>query len=269
MKIKMKLLYCLALLLFFAYSAKAQTIPESAREKYVMAITLRDQVKNVSDYDLPIAKFKDAIQLAPSWADAYKELGLTLELAGQFDDAIYYLSKYLSFNPSADDARKAQDEIYIIKAKKEKANSPQALAEDMVSNLHKKYSGHISQTLICGVYLNRYWICTENQANKESNWVDSRMSGQKYNYEEVISVQFKIGGKEKSEIRLIIETRLEKGEYSGKLNGMDPNNIVWSVGDTSYKISFANTKYGKPMISISFSCGENGCRRERIIFDEP
>lgn len=103
-----------------------QPIPESAREKYVMGITLRDQAKIVSDYDLPITKFKEAIQLAPSWADAYKELGLTLELAGKFDDAIYYLNKYLTFNPSADDARKAQDEIYIIKAKKEKAetNSP-------------------------------------------------------------------------------------------------------------------------------------------------
>lgn len=100
-----------------------QPIPESAREKYVMGITLRDQAKIVSDYDLPITKFKEAIQLAPSWADAYKELGLTLELAGKFDDAIYYLNKYLTFNPSADDARKAQDEIYIIKAKKEKAET--------------------------------------------------------------------------------------------------------------------------------------------------
>ena len=100
----------------------AQTIPEAAREKYVMAITLRNQAKNASDYDSPITKFKDAIALAPSWAEAYKELGLTLELAGKFDEAISNLTKYISFNPPADDARKAQDEIYIIKAKKEKAD---------------------------------------------------------------------------------------------------------------------------------------------------
>lgn len=100
----------------------AQTIPEAAREKYVMAITLRDQAKNASDYDSPITKFKEAIALAPSWAEAYKELGLTLELAGKFDEAISNLTKYISFNPPADDARKAQDEIYIIKAKKEKAD---------------------------------------------------------------------------------------------------------------------------------------------------
>lgn len=98
----------------------AQTIPEAAREKYIMAIALRDQAKNASDYDSPITKFKDVIALAPSWAEAYKELGLTLELAGKFDEAISNLTKYISFNPPADDARKAQDEIYIIKAKKEK-----------------------------------------------------------------------------------------------------------------------------------------------------
>ena len=102
-----------------------QTIPEAAREKYIMGITLRNQAKNASDYDLPITKFKDAIMLAPTWADTYKELGLTFELAGKFDEAITNLNKYISFNPPADDARKAQDEIYIIKAKKEKVGNEQ------------------------------------------------------------------------------------------------------------------------------------------------
>ena len=143
MKIKMKRLCFLALYLFFSIASYSQTIPEAAREKYVIGITQRDQAKSASDYDLPIAKFKDAITLAPTWADAYKELGLTLELAGQFDEAIANLTKYLSFNPPATDARKAQDEIYIIKGKKEKANlekeakSPKAVE----ASLRKKVEG--------------------------------------------------------------------------------------------------------------------------------
>jgi tetratricopeptide (TPR) repeat protein len=121
---KKYLLYiCFSILSFINISG--QTIPEAAREKYIMGITLRGQAKSVSDYDLPIAKFKDAILLAPTWPEVYKELGLTLELAGKFDDAIINLNKYISFNPPSDDARKAQDEIYIIKAKKEKAESEQ------------------------------------------------------------------------------------------------------------------------------------------------
>ncbi|MFV5701736.1 hypothetical protein ACM55F_07665 [Flavobacterium sp. XS2P12] len=127
---KKKLLPIIIFLLSAIFNnSYSQTIPESAREKYVMGITLRDQAKNVSDYDLPIAKFKDAIALAPSWADAYKELGLTFELAGQFDNAISYLNKYLTFNPSAEDRRKAQDEIYIIKAKVEKEIAEKEIAK--------------------------------------------------------------------------------------------------------------------------------------------
>jgi tetratricopeptide (TPR) repeat protein len=136
-----KYLSYILLFLLSVINTYSQTISEAAREKYIMGITLRDQAKTASDYDLPITKFKDAIILAPDWAEAYKELGLTLELAGQFDEAITNLNKYLSLNPPADNARKAQDEIYIIKGKKEKAtiekeaNSPKAIEASLLKKV--------------------------------------------------------------------------------------------------------------------------------------
>jgi tetratricopeptide (TPR) repeat protein len=148
---KQRLLYIVLFFLIVIHTY-SQAIPEAAREKYIMAITLRNQAKIASDYDSPISKLKDVTVLAPTWAEAYKELGLTFELAGKFDDAIANLTKYISFNPPKDDARKAQDEIYIIKAKKEKAdvekeaNSPETIKkkeEEEFSAFLKKNAGAV------------------------------------------------------------------------------------------------------------------------------
>jgi len=154
-----------ALFFFSLINIYGQTIPEVAREKYIMAITLRNQAKIESDYDSPISKLKDVTVLAPTWADAYKELGLTFELAGKFDDAIANLTKYLSFNPSTDEARKAQDEIYIIKAKKEKsdiektANSP----EEIKKKEEEEFSAFLSK--------NAGAIFSNNQAG-QGGWAE-------------------------------------------------------------------------------------------------
>ncbi|TAN44355.1 MAG: hypothetical protein EPN22_07675 [Nitrospirae bacterium] len=59
-------------------------------------------------------------------------MGLASEKAELYNEAITALKLYLATNPESANVRKAQDQIYIIEAKKEKAakeSSPAAIAE--------------------------------------------------------------------------------------------------------------------------------------------
>jgi hypothetical protein len=141
-------------------------------------------------------------------------------------------------------------------------------AENMAASLRKKYSGRVSQLLICGVNLNSYWMSTDAQARQDENWVDSEHSGSAAT-PKVGSVQFNVGGHGSE-----IEFSCDRGDWRGKLKGNNPNNAEWTLlgsGDHRYPgtVTFANTRTGKPTITMVYSCGKEGCRRERIIFDEP
>jgi hypothetical protein len=102
------------------------SIPETAREKYVMALSLRDDANKTEDFEQPLSFLKAARTLAPWWPEVHKELGLTFEMDGAYnaqfyDNAIYNFNNFLLTKPIEVEARKIQDEIYIVKAKKEKA----------------------------------------------------------------------------------------------------------------------------------------------------
>jgi tetratricopeptide (TPR) repeat protein len=109
----------------------APAIPEEARRNYVMGLTLFRDTKNIQDYNDSIEKFKTAVLIAPWWVDAYRDMGMALKAAERYSEAINALRLYIAANPDSDNARKAQDEIYIIEAKKEKTakeSSPEAIA---------------------------------------------------------------------------------------------------------------------------------------------
>ena len=112
----------------------APAIPEEARRHYVMAKTLSDEAKKVEDFNDSIAEFRGALLVAPWWAEANRDFGLTLEAAQRYDEAITYIKLYTATNPGIERTRAAQDEIYKIEAKKKlagkaaKESSPQAIA---------------------------------------------------------------------------------------------------------------------------------------------
>jgi tetratricopeptide (TPR) repeat protein len=96
-------------------------IPEEARRHYVMAKTLSDEAKKVEDFNDSIVEFRGALLIAPWWAEANRDFGLTLEAAKRYDEAIAYIKLYMATNPGSDRTRAAQDEIYKIEAKKKSA----------------------------------------------------------------------------------------------------------------------------------------------------
>jgi hypothetical protein len=110
-------------------------------------------------------------------------------------------------------------------------------------------------------------MSTEAQARQDGNWVDSEHTGSSET-PKVGSVQFKGGGNGDE-----IQFSCDRGDWRGKLKGNDPNNAEWTVGRADHPypatVTFGNTRTGKPMITMVYSCGKAGCRRERIIFEAP
>ena len=99
----------------------APAIPEEARRHYVKACTLFEDAKQPSDSADAAEEFRQALLVAPWWGEAYMKMGLALETAQRYDDAIASLKLFMATKPQDEVLRKAQDEIYKIEAKAQKA----------------------------------------------------------------------------------------------------------------------------------------------------
>jgi len=140
----------------------APAVPEEARRQYVMGKTLFEEAKNVQDFKDAIEKFRKALLIAPWWPEANRDLGMALQAAQEYAEAIRALKLYIATNPGEELARRAQNEIYKIEAKQEKAtkeSSRQAQAaaapkQNSFEDLLRKIDG-------------RRYTCTE------SSWLTS------------------------------------------------------------------------------------------------
>lgn len=84
-------------------------IPEEARKHFIEGGVLLKGAKAQKGYDLAV--------------DAYYNYGVALELSGRLDDAVTAFKLYITTNPGELEARKAQDKIYEIPAKKKLAGA--------------------------------------------------------------------------------------------------------------------------------------------------
>jgi tetratricopeptide (TPR) repeat protein len=96
-------------------------VPEEARRQYIMGKTLFDDARNVQDFNDAIEKFRKALLIAPWWPEANRDLGMALQAAQQYDEAIKVLKLYIATNPGEELSRRARNEIYKIEARQEKA----------------------------------------------------------------------------------------------------------------------------------------------------
>jgi tetratricopeptide (TPR) repeat protein len=99
----------------------APAVPEEARRQYIMGKTLFEDAKNVQDVNDAIEKFRKALLIAPWWPEANRDLGMALQAAQQYDEAIKVLNLYVATNPGEELSRRARNEIYKTEAKQEKA----------------------------------------------------------------------------------------------------------------------------------------------------
>lgn len=63
-------------------------------------------------YTQAIARYEEALTIAPWWADGHFNRALLLGEAEHYADAVSEMKKYLALEPNAQDARAAQDKLY-------------------------------------------------------------------------------------------------------------------------------------------------------------
>lgn len=95
----------------------APAIPDQAQRYFVQGNTMLKAAKNAADYKLAINKYKEALIEAPWWGDAYNNLAIALNSAGQADLAKQAMELYIFTKPK--DAGQAQNKIYEIEAQQE------------------------------------------------------------------------------------------------------------------------------------------------------
>lgn len=112
-------------------------IPEEARRFGVRGRAWMQDAKNEADVTEAIKEFAKALRIAPWWADGYINNGVALEKAGRYSDAVQSLKMYLLASPSAPDAGKVKDQVYMLEVRQEKAAQEKA-AKDAVAQQQRE-----------------------------------------------------------------------------------------------------------------------------------
>jgi hypothetical protein len=100
---------------------KLPPIPEEARKHFVMGATEFKEAKNTGDFLQAAGEFFQSSIIAPWWAEAWNNMTVSRESAGDYDYALNCLKVYQLFKLNGDEARAAQDLLYKIQAEKDLA----------------------------------------------------------------------------------------------------------------------------------------------------
>ena len=90
-------------------------IPEEARRNYAAASALKAGARTIEDVGESIPAYESALLVAPWWPEANRDLGLVLEAARRYDEAITYLELYMATNPGYEELYGAFNAIMRIK----------------------------------------------------------------------------------------------------------------------------------------------------------
>lgn len=99
---------------------------EAAMETAKAALDAKNTRDFQSAVEDAVKEFKMATQYAPEWADAWVNLGVAQESAGDYAGAIASFNKYLSLSPKASDRSAIEDKIIKLEYKEEKAKTTAA-----------------------------------------------------------------------------------------------------------------------------------------------
>jgi tetratricopeptide (TPR) repeat protein len=94
---------------------------EAAMETAKAALDAKNTRDFQSAVEDAVKEFKMATKYAPDWADAWFNLGVAQESAGDYTGAIASFNKYLNLNPQASDRTAIEDRIIKLEYKQERA----------------------------------------------------------------------------------------------------------------------------------------------------
>lgn len=119
MKRLILVLAVLAIIIAGFATSLGQNVSDDARRHFDRGTAAVEEAKSLADYDVAIGEFRQAISLAPDWADAYFNLGKVQEQAEKYNHAIASFKKYLSLAPNAGDAETVKSLINKLEFKAE------------------------------------------------------------------------------------------------------------------------------------------------------
>lgn len=96
-------------------------IPEGAERYLARGRAAFKAAKSTSDYEEAVTEFKRASRAAPWLAEAYYNLGVTLDKTGRHDEAIRNLKLYLLAAPNAPDVKEVRSLVFEIEYRQERA----------------------------------------------------------------------------------------------------------------------------------------------------
>lgn len=123
----------LFLLTALAVYAVAQNMPDEARRHFDRGMAAVEMAKSPEDFNIAIAEFKQATELAPEWADAYFNLGKVQEAAEKYRDSIASFKAYIHLAPNADDADAIKTLINKLEFKAESILSVEEITKVLTS----------------------------------------------------------------------------------------------------------------------------------------
>ena len=96
-------------------------VPEEASRYLARGRAAVGMAKDEQGFERAANEFRQALKLTPWLADAYYNLGVVLDKAGRYAEAIQSLKFYLLTKPSASDAKQAQELIYQVEYRQEES----------------------------------------------------------------------------------------------------------------------------------------------------
>jgi tetratricopeptide (TPR) repeat protein len=191
----------------------APAVPEEARRQYVMGKTLFEDAKNVQDFKDAIEKFRKALLIAPWWPEANRDLGMSLQAAQEYDEAIKYLRLYIATSPGEELSRRAQNEIYKVEAKQEKA-AKERTAADKQARVEKTKKG--LRDLVGNWYRKEPYDHRLSPYDSHYHY-RAEMKGETLVFIEVIDIPY-FGFRKGQERNFFIVNRLEGNKLIGRLD---------------------------------------------------
>lgn len=250
-------------------------IPEDARGWFIRGNTAFGDAKAVDDYARAAAFYETASSIAPWWGDPYFNLAKALELRQDYVGAIRALRLFVLSAPPAEDARKAQDYVYVLIERQDRlpkaiAATPPAQTETvldgnsrlraLVMQLQLRY---INAPLAYERCVTPSGWCTEDDALESTNWQLRRGLGKLYRF------VFELANCRQDEISMfyLAPDDARPVRLCGAVRGPSLSDVQWMTaqGDPRNPVT---VKFLGPSSIETIECaqGNQRCIRQRWLF---
>jgi len=128
-KFNLLILCSIFILIAFVTVLNAAEPSLEAERHMARGLAAMEDAKTQADFQDAIREFKKVIQYAPNWTDAWFNLGVAQESAGDFATAIKSFQTYLEKNPDTSDRKAVQTRIFKLEYKHEKSQKSKSCAK--------------------------------------------------------------------------------------------------------------------------------------------